>query len=231
MLGDIGFQIAEFLEHVDASRSVCRSTSFASRLARTRLYTSCSRLYEELEDWYKSCCPGKALSERGHTYDCLEDAQEVPIHQNAACDFESLAQATNLAYYWCFKLILNDSLSSLMQQASEQGPSRCDRQPNLAFGEFSVAQASTGSLTIELNGERLPTCTQLASGSVALAMSIVLATPYFLRDEVGWLGPQRLWFPMRKAMEYLYKEVSPFASEAQLARSAYEKLSSRLQSC
>lgn len=56
---------------------------------------------------------------------------------------------------------------------------------------------------------------RIADSSLTLATHIVSAVPYFLADDTGWLGPQRLFFPLQRAMDHLAKVDSPFFLDAQ----------------
>lgn len=67
----------------------------------------------------------------------------------------------------------------------------------------------------------------LTFSSLELATNIVSAAPYFLADGTGWLGPQRLFDPLKKAMVVLTAKQSPFAEDAQRA---FGRLLGRLRS-
>lgn len=55
---------------------------------------------------------------------------------------------------------------------------------------------------------------QLADANLRLALNMVAASSYFLANNTGWVGPQRLFFVIRRAMEYLKKTGSPVAADA-----------------
>ena len=61
-----------------------------------------------------------------------------------------------------------------------------------------------------------PQLEQLHENSMRLALSILAASPHFLADQTGWLGPQRYFFPIRQAMVYLKQEDSPLGAKAQM---------------
>lgn len=67
----------------------------------------------------------------------------------------------------------------------------------------------------------------LTFSSLELATNIVSAAPYFLADDTGWLGPQRLFFPLRKAMVVLTSKHSPFVEDA---KEAFGRTLGRLRS-
>lgn len=63
--------------------------------------------------------------------------------------------------------------------------------------------------------------------SLELAIEIVSASSFFLADAAGWLGPQRFYFPLKRAMALLVRQRSPFAEDA---KQAFGKVIAKLRS-
>jgi hypothetical protein len=108
--------------------------------------------------------------------------------------FEDITEASNMLYYWWFQLVLNKTLPSLSQSnlAEQSSP----------VGQQSPEQYADATLT---------------EHTLQLAINIVLAAPYFLDDDTGWVGPQRLVFPLKYTMQHLGTARSPHFAEARAA--------------
>ena len=183
---DVGFKLAALMEQVDLYTGAGNAKASTSDLQHLSL--SCSRIFEELEDWYTTfwTCDEHSLHESTE-----EDIDSCPLHHpGSPPQFGGLWEATNIMYYWWFKLLLNEVMASLFQDTSQQ--------------------------------ERI------AKSGLELATNMVLAAPYLVADDTGWLGPQRLFFPLQRAMGVLAKVQSPFFADAE---AALARLGARLRPC
>ena len=61
---------------------------------------------------------------------------------------------------------------------------------------------------------------------LTLANNIVMSSSFLLTEDLGWLGPQRLFFPLRRSLEVLAKARSPLVADAQ---AAFKTLVTRLR--
>lgn len=172
-LFDLGFDLAVLLEELDLCDSPLPPEISVSK--RAQLSLKCSGVESSLDDWYRlhwshrdSPAPF-SVATAGSMSSASSPGADRP-------EFESLWEATNIAYYWLFRMILDDILASTTAE---------EDQEDLMFS------------------------------SLDLAVKILSASPFFLADATGWLGPQRLFFPLRKAMVLLVAQNSPFAEDAQ----------------
>lgn len=149
-LFDLGFSLAALLEQLD----VCSSPQLpeASVSKRALLSLTCASVQTKLDEWHSTNWSSR--------------------------DEPSLWKATNMVYFWLFKIITNEVLAATAPERNQQ---------------------------------------ELIFSSLELAVEIVSASSFFLADATGWLGPQRLYFPLKKAMALLVQQHSPFAEDAQQA--------------
>ena len=188
-LFDIGFDLASLLEQLDELSSSVSPGVSASK--HEQLELGCFTLRRALEEWYKD----NWADQRNQSHDCSSDdgqgehfsyAENQPTPQPP---LESFWGATNMAYYWLFTLILNETTSSVLLQTPHRSQLSLDK----------------------------PTAEQLAATNLTLATNILLASPQLLAEDTGWLGPQRYFFPLRRAMEYLGRIGSPLFPKAKNA--------------
>lgn len=182
-LFDFGFELAVLLEEFDTVERSRLPEEFVSK--RAQLSLRCSILQGDLEDWHRAHWTGQGSS-ASSPYS-VESTGLASSPDTEQLEFRNLWHATNIIYFWLFKMILNDMLASTALE---------EEQSDLAFS------------------------------SLELAVNIVSASQYFLADATGWLGPQRLFFPLRKAMVLLLSKQSPFAADAQ---QAFGQLTRRLK--
>lgn len=174
-LFDIGFNIAALLERLDACDSPQAPETSVSQ--RARLSLSCGAVQQSLEEWHSAHWGHRNSLSPSSMHSC--DELDSPSSASAAhFGFKSLWEATNIAYFWLFKMILNDILAATASQEEQQ---------------------------------------DLVFSSLELAVNIVSVSSYFLAEATGWLGPQRLFFPLKRAMALLMSKQSPFAEDAQKA--------------
>lgn len=208
MLGDIGFELADILEHTD--RLLLHSSTANQQRGLLELRGRCQGLYGELHRWFSDLQRGDRSSTESVREDyCGKAAPEESCPQGRRRTFQSLGEATSYVYYWCFKMIINECLVSLIQQDLD---------------------AATEDVLVANEKEPLLNHARLRESSAELAMRIVLPESYLLSPITGWLGPLRYWFPLRKATEHLCRAgVSTFGGA--LARSAGVRLAQRMQAC
>ncbi|KAK3716317.1 hypothetical protein LTR37_006467 [Vermiconidia calcicola] len=225
-LYDLGFDLAALLEQVDSNINFGNTDAQIRKMEHLSL--GCLKVSKNLEHWY-TC--NWASQGRGQS-DANDDLQAygLPLSdQPLRPELGGLWQGMNIIYYWCFKLILNGILSSLLQQTQQQEELIASVQElDLSSDIFSNGQAYDGSLPTPSSGGFPQKQEQLANDSLKLAIDIVLVSPFFLADDTGWLGPQRYFFPLQKAMEHLSKVGSPFHSDA---KAAFVRLITRLRAC
>ena len=173
-LFDLGFELAALLEQLD----LCDSPSppEASVSKRATLELRCIGVQQTLDEWYSYYWQGR--ESRTQSSDAIDDGRSLSSGPEVRREFESLWEATNVAYFWLFKMVLNEILAATAVQ---------DEQEDL---EFSILE---------------------------LAVNIVSASSYFTADATGWLGPQRIFFPLKRALVLLRSKQSPFADDAQEA--------------
>lgn len=184
-LFDFGFELAALLQQLDRCESL--SPPEASVSMRATLELECMGVQQALEEWYSHHWQGRErlmLSSDSPP----DGVMQVDSPEGASPEFEDLWEATNMAYFWLFKMILKEIL--IATSAEEE-------QEDLQFAMLD------------------------------LAVSVVSATPYFLADGTGWLGPQRIFFPLKRAMILLKSKQSPFAEDA---LEAFGKVVAKLRS-
>ena len=71
---------------------------------------------------------------------------------------------------------------------------------------------------------------KIVTTSSKLATDIVASAPYFLAEDTGWLGPQRLFFPLRQVMGYFGKRLPQSLVEFNGAKAAFVACINRLRS-
>ena len=209
---DVGFKLAALLEQTDTSLQILDARDPA-RLAY--IHATCLAIGEELELWYHIF---QASRTGIHPVD--ESPDSLANHQldEIPSDFDSLWQASNLIYYWGFKLILNNILISILQSVA--APTEYEDEvtiQNLTLSpnpsEYQSPMNSEGAILIS----PFPSQKDLATTNLQLADNIVHSAPYFLRDDMGWLGPTRLFNPLQQAAEYLNRVDGPLYVEARAA--------------
>lgn len=182
-LFDLGFELSALLERLDLCESPQPPEVSVSK--RAQLSLRCSVVEDSLREWYMTCWSFRDLTPSPRIGDDLSSASSPGTTHS---EFKSLWEATNVAYFWLFKMILNEILAATAPQAEHE---------------------------------------DLVFSSLELAVNIVSASSYFLADSTGWLGPQRLFFPLRRAMVLLISKQSPFAQDAQ---KAFKHLLAKLKS-
>lgn len=180
-LFDIGFELAEVLHQLDLYKTIDYPEVMVGR--RAKLSHSCSRIRDELEEWYNTYWADQ--------HDSDVSPSSTPSPGSRQPEFTTFWEATNIIYWWLFSLILNEIISEVLEPE--------DPQQGI-----------------------------IATSSLRVATKIVAASSYFLADDTGWLGPQRLFFPLRRAIEYLKKAESPQVAEAGMA---LQKTVGRLRVC
>jgi hypothetical protein len=163
-LYDNGFTVAAILEKVDQLGE--RFDTAAS----INLSETCLEAGIALEMWYS-----KHWGTLDHTVVLL---------------LGGLFEASNLVYYWWFKIVLNQVLISL-------------------GGQTSTLLHDMGNSLQKFDR------TNLEEENTILASNIVGATPFFSAEDTGWVGPQRLLFPLKRAMIHLGMVKSPVFPKAQ----------------
>ena len=199
-LFDIGFDVAAFLELVD-STLMSRDPGLLAQLP-----TTCFSILEELDMWRDNNWPSRDASPWSDSGYGDVDASPPP---NDRLTFGSLLEATSMICYWWFKLVLDEALSSLQPSTSRESSYFSDDssavQDSLPIGQYASMALSSNMLT--------------------LATDIVRAAPVLLAEDTGWVGPQRMMFPLRAAIQYLGKVRSPVIVEAQTAlKSSFARL-------
>lgn len=101
-LFDIGFDLAEVLERMDLSSHL--NSSNIEQTAHAELWSGCSRIFGQLEQWYS-----RHWQHRIHRQHICLPSDEASTSQWSPA-FENFWEATNLVYYWSFKLILDEDV-------------------------------------------------------------------------------------------------------------------------
>lgn len=170
-LFDVGFELAALLERLD----VCDSPQppEASVSKRAQLSLRCSVVRDTLDGWYfHHWDPHGTPSPTSQAGNTLAGPSSPGATHT---EFGSLWEATNIAYFWLFKMIVYDILVATTDEGEQE---------------------------------------DLIFSSLELAVNIVSASSYFLADATGWLGPQRFFFPLRRALAFLISKQSPFVDDA-----------------
>ncbi|KAK5174515.1 uncharacterized protein LTR77_001595 [Saxophila tyrrhenica] len=191
-LYDFGFDISTLLQLVDSSLA-----SYDSELLAT-LPMTCFSLLEGLDLWRDKAWPSQHDSPFELSEDIYADT-EKSLH-----NLSGMWEATNMIYYWWFKILLNEALSSLQTASSRESSIFSD-------GSSPENSQSTVNQYADL---------ALTSNILTLAADIVRASPYLLADNTGWVGPQRLAYPLKAAMKHLARARSPLVLEAQASLKA-----------
>lgn len=178
-LFDSGFSIAAILEQVSGLDHTTKP-----ELA-TQLSTLCSAVRQNLDLWY---------CKHWGTLDC-----------STILMLGGLFEASNMVYYWWFKIVLNEALITLGRQLSAGAVNPSENA--------SLQQLASTSLRAE---------------NTSLATDIVGAAPFFSAEDTGWLGPQRLLFPLKRAMAHLASVKSPVFAEAQMV---FMQLIKKMRTC
>lgn len=181
LLYDHGFAIGNLLEQIHYLAESHRTANV------NRLSSSCLDLLEQIEGWYKKVWG---------TF----DEQLVLL-------MGGLFEATNMVYYWYFKICLNEALLTLHPASSQMN------DPNDTEREDSAQHLA--NIALQRSNDKL-------------ASDIVLAAPFFSGKETAWLGPQRILFPLKKAIVVLGKAQSPLFCEGQAVLMQMVK---RLRTC
>ena len=219
-LFDHGFELAALSER---SNNLLVEHSEVEAIAPSGLAdlrATCVGLTKKLDSWYtEQCIGGKAKSSPGLSV-------EPGSQNNVFTNFESFEQAVGGAiHYWWFKLDTNNLYTSIQRRLEEPNPGASPPR-----GRDSIPIASEYQDLhdrIAANTTSLPSRADLASTSLHLAVNIVRSAPYFLEDDMGWLGPVRLYNPLSHAVDHLRKVESPQLQEAE---EALKKLFMRLRS-
>ncbi len=191
-LFDFGFDITAFLQLVD-STVISHDPGLLAQLP-----TTCFSIVDELETWRTNTWPSRYESPSSGSED---DSVDSGYTSSSTPQLSGCLEATCMIYYWWFKLVLNDALSSLNATSG--------REISLfSFDSSPVSGYPAVSQFAEI---------ALSSNSLTLANNIVNAAPYLLADDTGWVGPQRLMFPLRASIQHLARARSPILLEAQSA--------------
>jgi len=221
-LFDIGFDLAAVLEKLDVH--VLNIDSDAESGNISKVWSACSDTFKLLEDWYGQYWASIVQDRQNATPEIPEivsasDATPQPAHVR----FGSFYEASNLAYYWSYKLILNENIVKLAGHTSRYSTSPTP-EPSLSSSSGPVSSKPRKKAAVGLSD---PQIQQVSNECLNLATNILLSAPHFLSVNTGWLGPQRLFFPMQRSMQYLTKARSPLAGQA---RAAFFQAVSRLRS-
>jgi hypothetical protein len=204
-LFDIGFEVATVLERLGVDGE---SDGDPIRL--------CGKTLDGLDAWYKMYW-GWPEWEFLDLDPELDDCSSGELGNGFGLPgFTSIWHASNMVYYWWFKLCLCEELVASMAPVNFQGENATDSAHDSAHdsplsNNAHVDSPSTASCPMLQNPQ------ELSANCIMWAINIVLAAPCFLAEDTGWLGPQRYIFPLRSAMIYLGKAQSPFFSKAQFA--------------
>lgn len=198
LLYDIGFDLAAVLERTDAVLQQSNWIDNALRQANVQaLWQSCLSIFSQLEDWYKQHWPNRSSAFSNTAY------SEIPASGAQSPQFGSLWEATNLVYYWTFKLLLDQNVLALSTMQNQFPPPQT--MPSSSRGKIP----SSRNTSLAQAGLTPSQAEQISTSSLQLASDIVAAAPFFLADDTGWLGPQRLFFPLRQVMGFYGKIQSP----------------------
>lgn len=166
-LFDFGFSIAAVLEKIEGKHDMTNPSTAA------HLFALCFDVKENLDLWY--------VKHWG------------TLDQSTILMLAGLFEASNLVYYWWFKMTLNQAVMSIDKHLH-----RHSQQLDSDLSPQSVD-------------------TSLQTENTRLATDIVRAAPFFSADGTGWLGPMRNMFPLKLAMAHLSAVESPAFAEAQTA--------------
>lgn len=202
-LYDIGFDLAAVLERTDV---LLQSTTPLAQENLSALWQSCLSIFSHLEEWYRQHWPNRSSRVPQNTY------AEVSSTQTGA-QFANFWEATNMVYYWTFKLLLDQNVLALSQLQSQLPPSAASSRstPTSSRGRAPAAPQNTSLVTHGLTPSQAE---QISATSFQLANDVVASAPFLLAEDTGWLGPQRLFFPLRQVMGYYGKIQSPKIAEA-----------------
>lgn len=210
-LFDIGFDLAAVLERADL---LTQSNPAPDQASFTELWSSCLTIFGQLEDWYRRHWPNQASPfPSGST---TESYGEVPNDQSRR-RFGSFWEATNIVYYWSFKLVLDQNVLALSELQNQLPPPQQQTPPSSSSAQARGKSSTTRDALLVSHGLSTSQARQIASTSSRLATDILASAPYFLADDTGWLGPQRMFFPLRQVMQYLGKMQSPQIADAKAA--------------
>ena len=213
---DCGFELAALLDKIDLE-TASGTQSTAEKLEQ--LLLSCFIAADGLEAWCNDHWTSQERRQYGLYNGGARQAHGVdPDHIAYHLEFGSILEATSVVYYWSFQLILNQTMLSLLRRIEEQHQVQSPFHATAAFDTAPKHPILDDTSTVESRGLYAPSQEQLAESSLELAIDIVLAASFFLRDGTGWLGPQKLFFPLRRAMAYLgtVSTALPVQMEAQL---------------
>lgn len=215
-LFDIGFELATLLERAQLVLSAPVGVD-----GLNDLWSDCFAIFGKLEQWYNVHW-AENVRQRQMTVSANLGAMSHDRSSESPPLFGSFWEATNLVYYWSFKLMLDDCLVGL----SGRTPAPSPHNPSQPTPTSSKRKGSKARTAI-IHGLSDTQLQQITNTSLALATDIVRSTAYFLADDTGWLGPQRLFFPIQRVMKHLAKVQSPLFSDARLA---FMQLLGRLRS-
>jgi len=221
-LFDIGFDLAALLEKLDVH--IFNIDLKAEPGNMSKVWSACSDTFQLLENWYGRYWAQTIQDRQNVTSEIPEivNAFDATIQPAHLC-FGSFYEASNLAYYWSYKLILNDNIIDLSGHISRSSNSPT-AEPSPSSSSGLVSSKRRTKPVVGLND---PQSQQVSNECLTLATNILLSAPHFLSVNTGWLGPQRIFFPMQRAMQYLTKARSPLAGQA---RAAFFQAVSRLRS-
>lgn len=215
-LFDIGFALAACLEQADLISGNDAPGTYSNNLGQ--LSFSCDSVKNRLVDWYNAFFADRVPPQHLSGSDSNRDMHDRD-HSADPPEFTDLWKATNMVYYWLFKMILNDIRPHASQQTAGIGD-----LPSVQH----AASASENRLShiVPASPPSGSSTEQSEDTNLTLATNIVSASSCLLASDTGWLGPQRLFFPLRRAMEYLAQANSPLCADA---RAAFMSLVKRLR--
>jgi hypothetical protein len=198
-LYDTGFDLAAFLQLVDAAL-ISHDPGLLAQLPMT-----CFSMMEELDMWQVRTWPEQNMSVWTNMDD--SDTDDGQSSYQPSPEMGSLLEATTMIYYWWFKLELNGAL--MLLQSVQTNTSR----ESSTFSDDSSPSSGPISYTTTSHYASMV----LQSTILTLATDIVRTAPYLLADNTGWVGPQRMAYPLKKSMQQLARARSPVVIEAQAA--------------
>lgn len=211
-LFDFGFELAALLELANLIKDVAEPAKREDRLEQ--LSSGHSTLLQSLNQWFGVHWTARMdVALRGRMPDIPNAPGRSRTFAGSSPDFESMWEASNIVFYWYFTLVLNDITLILIEAEYVQSPESVKHGPSQNSEPRSVAPV-------------LSTREELSDSSLDLAINILVSRDWFLSGDTGWLGPQRLFFPLKRAMSHLLAVRSPLGLDA---REAFFKLIARLK--
>lgn len=229
-LFDIGFDLAAASQRTDV---ITQTNSVPSQKVFAELWSACLAIFAQLESWYRQHWPDQAS---GFTSTSISDPGIAGVlGSQSRPQFGSLWEATNIVYYWSFKVVLDQNVLALSELQNRISPQQQQSTPTptpppTGRSKAKFTSSSTRDASLASHGLTPSQASQIAATSSKLATDVVLSAPYFLADDTGWLGPQRLFFPLRQVMGYFGKRLPQEIKQFQEAKAAFVACIDRLRS-